>query len=110
MQIGTLIGELFLAITSIVSWVFASFLHKTIGERSPNAVRIPLIIATILGNSKLGLLDFRGVLIQLLILTMSPAIAVYIAGIISHQQFTYWYRGVAIFLLAIIIIELVKNR
>lgn len=111
MQPGLMIGEIFLLLTSVASWLFSISLHRTVQSEGSNAIKLHPLLAKIFGSSTAsGILDIRGLLMQVLVLTITPAIGLYIAGFISNLQFAQWYRSIILIVVLFVFFELFRGK
>ncbi|PWH15732.1 MAG: hypothetical protein DDG60_05270 [Anaerolineae bacterium] len=110
MNIGTVIGEIFLVLLSLLAWYGSIWRHRSVNRRASNAVRVPVLLANIIGaNNSEGWLDFRALLLQIFVITIAPTSMLLIANLISQEQFMIWFRYIIVILFILVLADLIRN-
>ena len=94
-----------LTVIAVVAWISAFAWHRVIQGSAQEAIRAPRPIAILFGCLRSdGLLDYRGVLLQLCIYVTVPVFALMILGEISQKTALSWLSWplIVLFVLAVI--------
>lgn len=110
MNIGIIIGAIFLVLLSLLAWYGSIWRHRSVNRRTSNAIRVSKVLANIVGaNNTEGWLDVRALLLQIFVITIAPASMLLIANLISQEQFMIWFRYITVILLILVFADLIKN-
>lgn len=111
MNIGTVIGEIFLLLLSFLAWYGSIWRHRSANRGASNAIKLPVILAKVVSaNNSEGWLDFRALLLQIFVITITPASMLLIANLISQEQFMIWFRYAIAILLILVFADLIRKR
>ncbi len=81
-----LLGLTILLAVVAVEWLTAYAWHKTCRESSSDSIHVPRAIGVLFGSYRSdGVLNYRGVVLQLAIYIATPVVTLLILGVIPHQ-------------------------
>jgi hypothetical protein len=110
MKIGVLIGELFLAFLSLAYLYYASSQHNSTRSNSGSLIKFPKALARFLGSSRSdGRINIKWFALQIIIITMWPASALFIADLLPREKFIIWGQCILAISLVLIIIDFIRT-